>query len=140
MDKPTETPTANLRTRSRTVVGMIGKTDSATDRTAARAVATAADSHVLPWKSPRIGRSPWQWTRMTADGRGNCRGYCRRLPRTSVVIAALPWQWPRVAKEIAMAVSADFRGLPWLVQRILPLKEPRPRAVATTVAFAVEVP
>ena len=56
------------------------------------------------------------------------------------MIAALPWQWPRMAVDIATAVSADFRVLPWLVRRILPLKEPRLRAVATTVVFAAEVP
>ena len=67
----------------------------------------------------------------------------RQLPRTSrnsVVIAALPLQWPRMAVEIATAVSADFRGLPWLVRRILSRIEPQIRAVATTVVFAAEVP
>ena len=40
-----------------------------------------------------------------------------------------------------MVIAADFRGLPWLVRRILPRKEPlHARAVSTTVALAEEVP
>ena len=54
---------------------------------------------------PRIEGLPWQWQRMAADGRGNC---CGLTPA-----------------EIAVAIAADFRGLPWLLPRSLPRTEPR---------------
>ena len=77
------------------------------------AVAMAADGRGWPWSFAAVGRPrelPWQ------------------LPRTSVVIAAM-----RMAVEIAtadsvktaVAIAADFRGLPWLVRRTLPRTEPR---------------
>ena len=75
----------------------------------------------------------WPWKLLLLNVCGICSGNCRGLPRNSVVIAALPRQWPRVVMKIDTAVSADFRGFPWFVRRSLPRKEPRLRAVATTV-------
>ena len=99
------------------------------------AVTMAADGRRWPLKLLRL------------DIRGNCRGNFRGLPRTSVVIAALPWRWPRMAGEI----STQFpRKLPWQLPRTsrvamvgtteFATDRIAARAVATTVAFAVEMP
>ena len=63
----------------------------------------------MPWKL--LWQLPWTsvaidlYRRITADGRGNCCGL--------------------TSAEIAVAIAADFRGLPWLVPRSLPRTEPR---------------
>ena len=78
----------------------------------------------------------WPWKLLRLDVRGNCRGNCLGLPRTSMVITALPWQWPRMtvktartaaetSAEAAVAIAASFRGLSRLVRQSLPRTEPR---------------
>ena len=44
-----------------------------------------------------IGALPWQWPRTTVNGRGSCCGW--------------------TSEKTAVAIAADFRGLPWCLPR-----------------------
>ena len=97
-----------------------------TSKEVAAYLAVAMDADVRGIASiERPRKLPWQLPRTFADFRGDCR--------VAVAMAA-------DGRGNCTAVSAEFRGLPLLVRRSLPRKEPRLRAVATTVAFAAEVP
>ena len=104
------------------------------------------------WQLPWISAAFALYRRITADGRGNCCGL------TSAEIAAAIAAdfrgncrvsedgrgngrgWPFDVRGNCRAIAADFRALPCWYHGFLATDRTAARAVATTVAFAVEAP